>query len=145
MTPGQAYASSSPRLEDYLEKYGKTYSQKHLRMLQEIVRATPDRLASFVGAGISKLLGTSDWKSLMETLLDYAGEDTIRKYKELIEKSADNNLDPMDCKWRSKSVPSGGRKVCHLGKKLVLRLRAVKAILWSFLYLFPFICFYLFT
>ncbi len=92
----QEYASSSPGLENYLEKYGKTYSQEHLRMLQEIVRATPDRLVSFVGAGISKPLGTSDWKSLMEALLAYAGEDTTRKYEELIEKSADNNLDPKD-------------------------------------------------
>ncbi len=25
-----------------------------------------------------------------------------------------------ECKWRSKSVPSGGRKVYHLGTKLAL-------------------------
>jgi hypothetical protein len=92
----QEYASSSPGLDGYLEKYGKVYSQAHLKMLLDITRATPDNLVSFVGAGISKPLGSIDWKSLMESLLDYAGECTIEKCEALKAKSATSDLDPKD-------------------------------------------------
>lgn len=56
----QSYASSSLGPESYLEKYGEVYSSKHLRMLLDTARATPDNLASFVGAGVSEPLGSMD-------------------------------------------------------------------------------------
>ena len=64
--------SSQLNLEGYIEEYGRDHSFKNLGLLRSTYRANPNRIASFVGAGVARPLGVGDWSTLMKELVKSA-------------------------------------------------------------------------
>jgi hypothetical protein len=64
-----SHSSSQISLDGYIEEYGRDYSYANLKLLHSTYLGNPDRIVSFVGAGVSIPLGVGDWSTLMRELV----------------------------------------------------------------------------